>query len=83
MTTTKASPTQSGILVTTGIAAGEGIPPKIVSNHAEGILVTTAIAAGEGIPPKIVTNHAEGIVACTSITAGGWHQQHAEGLVLR
>ena len=82
MTTIKSSPTQSGIVVTTAITAGEGDPPKIVSNHVEGIAVTTGITAGEAIPPKIVTNHAEGIVACTSITAGGWHQQHAEGIVV-
>jgi len=58
MTRTQTSATQTGITVSTAIAAGGWS-----LNHAEGIVVSTAIVAGPGGGGGVWLNHAEGIVA--------------------
>jgi hypothetical protein len=56
--TTHTTPPQTGILVSTSIAAGSDGREQ---NHAEGIVVSTALTAGTG-NGGLATNHGEGIV---------------------
>lgn len=58
MTTVPASPTNTGVLVSTACRAGVGTS----FNHAEGVLVATALTGGE---MGVALNHAEGIVAAS------------------
>ena len=56
MTSTQTPSTQTGIVVSTAIAAG-----GIQFNHAEGIVVSTAITAGPG-SGGVWLNHVETLV---------------------
>jgi len=64
MIAAQTTPTQTGITVSSAIAAGG---PGLVVQHAEGIVVSTAIAAGGLTGSRIAPpfNHAEGIVVFT------------------
>jgi len=77
MSSTTTPQSQSGVTVSSGVAAG-----GLAWNHAEGIVVRTDVTAGPGGGGGIWLNHAEGIVVATDVTAGGWSLNHAEGVVV-
>jgi len=84
MTSPQTPSTQTGITVSTTIAAGVGSTNGGIwkFNHAEGIVVSTAISAGPG-SGGVWLNHAEGVVVSTELSAGGWSLNHTEGIVAR